>query len=99
MKRKILWISLLILGFVPFLFAIFVGLCGAIDGMTEGFCLSFTGGCTRYYGFRAFVDAIYLYSFIFWFTYILGAALIVASIIIKKKTKKALKTQDDNTIG
>lgn len=98
MKGKILWISLLVLGLVPFLVAIIVGLSGAIDGMAEGLCFSFTGGCTRYYGFRAFVDAIYLYSFIFWPSYILGAGLVVASIIIKRKTKKALQTQVDSPL-
>ncbi len=45
MKKKILWIILLILGFVPFIMVLHLGINNAINGTTSGFCLS--GDCTK----------------------------------------------------
>ena len=89
MKKKILWIILLILGFVPFIMVLHLGMNNAINGLERGFCLS--GDCTKYYGFSAFIDTIVLISYVFWPFYILGFVLIIFSIAKLLKNKKDIK--------
>lgn len=76
-KNKIVWIVLLIIGIIPFAIPLIAGIYDSINGFS-GLCFI---ACDNYYGFQAFLDSIYLYSFIFWPTYIIGAILIVLSII------------------
>ena len=80
-KKKVLWIILLILGIIPFAIPLIAGIYDSINGFS-GLCFM---SCTNYYGFNAFIESIYLYSFIFWPTYIIGLILILISIIKLKK--------------
>ena len=83
-KKKIVWISLLIVGIIPFAIPLIVGIYDSLIGFS-GLCFI---ECDNYYGFQAFIDSIYLYSFIFWPTYIIGVILIILSIIKLKKNIK-----------
>ena len=82
--KKIVWIILLVIGIISFLIPLITGIYDSINGFS-GLCFA---GCDYYYGFNAFIDSIYLYSFIFWPTYIIGILLLVLSIIkLKFKSK------------
>lgn len=83
-KKKIVWISLLIVGIIPFAIPLIAGIYDSLIGFS-GLCFI---ECDNYYGFQAFIDSIYLYSFIFWPTYIIGVILIILSII---KLKNIIK--------
>ena len=83
-KKKIVWISLLIVGIILFAIPLATGIYDSISGFS-GLCFI---ECDNYYGFQAFIDSIYLYSFIFWPTYIIGAILIILSIIKLKNKRK-----------
>ena len=80
MNKKLLWKSLLIIGFIPFIIALLVGIYFAITGFS-GLCF-----CTNYYGFKAFIDSIIMFSYVFYPNYIIGIILIILSII-KLKNK------------
>lgn len=82
-KKKSLWIVLLVIGIITFVIPLASGLYYSIMGYS-GICIL---ECKYYYGFRAFRDAIILYSWIFWPTYIIGFILILLSIIKLKKCK------------
>ena len=81
MKKKILWIILLILGIIPFIMPLISGIYDAIYGYTELLCFD----CTKEYGIKAFINSIYLYSAFFYPTYIIGFILMFISIIKLKK--------------
>ena len=83
-KKKIVWISLLIVGIIPFAIPLIAGIYDSITGFS-GLCFI---ECDNYYGFQAFIDSIYLYSFIFWPIYIIGVILIILSIIKLKNNRK-----------
>ena len=83
-KKKIVWISLLIVGIIPFAIPLIAGIYDSLIGFS-GLCFI---ECDNYYGFQAFIDSIYLYSFIFWPTYIIGVILIILSIIKLKNNIK-----------
>ena len=80
-NKKIVWISLLIFGVMSFVIPLIVGIYDSIAGFS-GLCFV---GCDNYYGYQALIDSIYLYSYIFWPTYIIGFSLIIISIIKLKK--------------
>lgn len=82
-NKKRIWIILLIVGIIPFTIPLITGTYDSIGGFS-GLCFV---ECEKYYGIKAFVDSVYLYSFILWPTYIIGAILIIISII-KLKIKK-----------
>ena len=82
-RKKIIWIILLIIGIVSFAIPLITGIYDSIAGFS-GLCFV---GCDNYYGFAAFIDSVYLYSFICWPTYIVGIILIIISIIMLKKKK------------
>lgn len=71
----------LIIGLIPFIFALFVGVYFAITGFS-GLCF-----CGDFYGFKAFIESIILYSQNFYQNYILGFILIII-FIIKTINKK-----------
>ena len=83
-KKRIVWISLLIVGIIPFAIPLIAGIYDSLIGFS-GLCFI---ECDNYYGFQAFIDSIYLYSFIFWPTYIIGVILIILSIIKLKNNIK-----------
>ena len=72
----------LIIGLVPFVFALFVGIYFAIAGFS-GLCL-----CGNFYGFKAFIESIIIYSNNYYQNYILGFILIII-FIIKTINKKS----------
>ena len=78
---KMIWKIILIVGIIPFLIPLIAGIYSSITGFS-GLCFF---ECDNYYGFSAFIDSIYLYSFVFWPTYIIGLFLIVLSVIKLKK--------------
>lgn len=71
----------LIIGLIPFIFALFLGIYFAITGFS-GLCF-----CGDFYGFKAFIESIILYSENFYQNYILGFILIII-FIIKTINKK-----------
>jgi len=86
MKNKTIWIILLIVGIIPFIIPLIAGIYDSVNGIPSGLlCFS---DCEYNYGFQAFIDSIYLYSFVFWPTYIVGVILIVISIIKLRNKKK-----------
>lgn len=72
----------LIIGLIPFIFALFLGIYFAITGFS-GLCF-----CGDFYGFKAFIESIILYSENFYQNYILGFILIII-FIIKTINKKS----------
>ncbi|MBE6148701.1 MAG: hypothetical protein E7167_04380 [Firmicutes bacterium] len=82
-NKRIIWIILLIVGIIPFVIPLIAGVYDSIAGFS-GLCIL---ECDNYYGFNALIDSIYLYSFIFWPTYIIGFVLIVLSFIKLKRKK------------
>lgn len=83
-NKKIIWIALLAVGIIPFAVPLIIGIYDSINGFS-GLCFF---QCDNYYGLNALLDSIYLYSFIFWPTYIIGIILIIISIIKLKYKKK-----------
>lgn len=82
-NKKIIWIILMIVGIISFVIPLILGICAFINGF-KGLCF---WQCDYYYGFKALIDSIYLYSFMFWPTYIIGFILIVLSIMKLKRKK------------
>lgn len=78
-NKKILWKTLLIMGFVPFILVLFYGLYSAITGFS-GLCF-----CGNYYGFKAFIDSIIMVSYVFYPAYIIEIILIIVSLLKFKK--------------
>lgn len=76
-KKKIIWVILLIIGLIPFLIPLLFGIISFFSGF------SFLSAYSK--GFEAMFGIIFLWSFLFWPTYIIGAILIVLSIIKLKK--------------
>ena len=73
-NRQWIWKLLRLLGLAPFLFAL-------------GFCLvsSLLDRGGPLFGKMTFWDYLIFYSFLYWYTYVIGIALIALSVI---KTKK-----------
>ena len=74
------WV-LLIIGCIPFLIAIGMGIYNSIVGFSG---LSFYN---RYYGFKAFIDTIILLSYLIFPFYILGLFLIIFSVVKLRRKK------------
>ncbi len=80
--RKKLWIVLLVIGIIPFVVPLIYGIYNSIAGFS-GLCWWM---CEYDYGFKAFFNSVLFYSYVFWPTYIIGAILIIISVI-KLKNK------------
>ena len=80
-----LWITLLIIGIIPFIIPIVFGASKAINGASIGLCLS---NCYDKYGLPVFFEYTFFYSIFFWPTYIVGFCLIILSVIKLKRYKK-----------
>ena len=76
--KNLKWKILLIIGLLPFIFVLAYG----IYSMLEGF--SFFS--TSYHGIDAFIFFLFIFSFLFWPLYILGAALIIISVVKLKNS-------------
>lgn len=83
--RKILHWFLLLLGITPFIVAIIYCIMATM--------LDWSG----FFREMNFFEYMFLYSFIYWPSYILGIILIVVSIMLMKKDKKKRRKIDDNT--
>jgi hypothetical protein len=81
--KKLLWFLPLILGAVPFGWALIGGLYTAVTGF-GGLLVS----GSRYYGFPAFRDWVILYSYLAWPFYLAGAALIGVSLFMLLRKPK-----------
>lgn len=77
--RKKLWIFFLILGTIPFIIPLVYGIYSFFAGFSF---------FTTTKGFEGMFDAIIVWSFVYWPTYIIGLILIIVSIIKLKKKKK-----------
>ena len=62
--------GLLLLGLVPFLFAF-------------GFCLV---SCLRDSGRTSFWEYLVMWSFLYWYTYVIGMILLVLSAVLREKS-------------
>ena len=87
MNKKIIWIILLIIGIIPVAIPLIGGIYYSINGFA-GICFA---DCTYDYGFSAFRDVIFIYSWLMWPTYIVGGILSVLSLIKLKKNKNENK--------
>lgn len=81
MRRNNISKILLILGSVPFLTVIFTSLYSAIMGF-GGLSLG-----SPLYGIEALIEWFILYSYQFWYTYVIGILLIVMSFVVKRTDK------------
>ena len=95
-KDKLIWKLLLIVGAIPFIFVLSYGGYSFINGFSF---LCFYSECVDY-GLDAFINSIFLCSFIIWPTYIIGIILIGISTIKlwKSRNIKIEKKQKDNII-
>lgn len=73
-NKKRVWKILLFLGTAPFLFAL--GFCFVSSLLDSGGPL---------FGRMSFWDYLIFYSFLYWYTYVIGIILIVLSVIRMKK--------------
>ncbi len=78
-NNKKFWKILLILGVSPFVIALIIGIYFAVAGFS-GLCL-----CGEFYGFKAFIESIAMYSYNFYQNYILGIILLVIAVIKLRK--------------
>jgi hypothetical protein len=78
--KKSLWLIPLVLGLLPFLWALIGGLYAAINGFSG---LAVLG--TPYYGWSAFVDWVFLFSFVAWWSYLIGGGLIVLAVCMLRR--------------
>ena len=81
MKKKILWKIIFILGLIPFVLTLIVGIYFSIIGFSG----IYFGG--SYYGLNAFIDSIIYIGFLYYPIYIVGFILIIMSIIKINKNK------------
>lgn len=81
-NKKLLWLIPLFIGLVPFLWALAGGLYAAVNGFS-GVMLG-----PSYYGAEAFLDWVFLFSFIAWPGYLVGLALIALSLFMLLKKPK-----------
>ena len=81
LKGKIIFKILFIIGLIPFIIPILLGIGSTIFGHA-GLCFFV---CEKVYGIKAFLESIYLYSYLLWPSYIIGLLLIVFSTIKLKK--------------
>lgn len=72
-RNNIGWMIAFGIGIVPFVICFVAGIDGAINGYSFFYNTS--------YGFEGLCDAVLMLSYVFWPTYIIGAALIVLSIV------------------
>lgn len=79
--KKYIWKILLIIGILPFLGVLCYAIYSAIYGF-KGLCFFY---CTKEYGLLAFRDSIILYSIVYYPLYIIGAILVILSIIKIRK--------------
>lgn len=82
-KEKMIWKILFVIGMLPFIILLSFGVYNSINGFS-GMCFF---NCYNYYGIRALMDSVVLYSYIFWPTYIIGFVFIILSVKNLKKKR------------
>lgn len=75
-NRQWIWKLLRLLGLAPFLFAF--GFCFVTRLLDSGGPL---------FGKTTFVDFLFMYSCLYWYTYVIGIALIALSAVFRSKSK------------
>jgi hypothetical protein len=83
-NKKLLWCIPLVIGLAPFVWALIGGLYAAINGFSG---LAIFG--TPYYGWDAFLDWTFLFSFVAWPAYLVGLGLIILSLFMLLRKPKA----------
>lgn len=81
-NKKLLWLIPLFIGLVPFLWALVGGLYAAVNGFS-GIMFG-----PSYYGLEAFIDWVFLFSYVAWAFYLVGAGLIALSLFMLLKKPK-----------
>ena len=87
--KKIIWTVLLIIGILPFVVTLGVGIYHSIAGTHDGICIM----CDRplVYGFEAFYVIMVFAIWLFWPAYIIALIIIILAIIrlvmLKRKAK------------
>ena len=82
MNKKFLFRILIIVGVAPFVIAVATGIYAAVTGFA-GMAIT----SPPQYGFDAFIEWLFLYSYVFWPTYLAGAVALVAAFVIKFRYK------------
>ena len=82
-NKKLLWYIPLFIGVVPFVWALIGGVYAAINGFSG---MAIFG--TPYYGWSAFADWVFLFSFVAWPAYLVGAGCIGISMFMLLKKPK-----------
>ena len=88
--KKIIWMVLLIIGILPFVITLGVGVYHSIVGTHDGICIM----CDRplVYGFEAFYVIMVFAIYLFWPAYIIALIIIILAIIrliiLKRNTKE-----------
>jgi len=90
MKIKIPYWVLLIIGLLPFVYVLGVGIYSSYMGYS-GLCFF---ECELDYGIAAFVDSIIITSYLFWPLYLIGIVFIILSFFKFKHDKKINKYKD-----
>lgn len=83
MKRTWIWKLMLAVGLLPFAAVLLSGFHAAVTGF-NGMAIT----SPPQYGLPAFVDWMVLYSFVYWPTYIIGALLLAAAAVLRRKGKR-----------
>ena len=78
------WIIMLILGISPFILVLIIGLFYSVTGLKE----MVPGGISKYYGIRAFKDAIFICTYLGWPIYIGGIILIIKGVKELRNNKR-----------
>ena len=73
-KKTALWITLLVIGTVPFVLALLLSVNAAVNGF------SFLWAPAEY-GFEAFTGYLLMFSYLYWPGYIIGLILIIAALV------------------
>jgi len=81
--KKIISNILIILGALPYVCLIIIGLWYSING----FCFSLFIECTKEYGIDVFLGIMQLYFIMFLPIFIIGLILLIIGIVLKLKVK------------
>ena len=79
MKKNVIWIFLVIIGFIPFIYGIVISVSDAIRG-TSGLCVG--ADCVPIYGFKAFIETFGWILLLRWPIYLIALLLIIISFIM-----------------
>ena len=88
--KKIIWTILLIMGILPFVITLGVGIYHSIVGTNDGICIM-CNDRPLIYGLEAFEQMMVFAIYLFWPVYIIALIVIILAIIrlvmLRRKTK------------